>query len=102
MFRVGIRAEFVVAAAHVLDKSVSGTDHSGRTKLFKAAHRPQSSLESPMICFEAVITVLLSEMASSGHQLIEHTRIGRCLVRRHRTRVAAVIQSPTKEPASGS
>jgi hypothetical protein len=55
-----------------------------------------------MICFDAVIAVLLSEMARSGHQLIEHPRIGRCLVRRHRTRVAAVIQSPTKEPASGS
>jgi hypothetical protein len=30
---VGIRAEFVVAAAHVLNKSVSGTDHSGRASL---------------------------------------------------------------------
>jgi hypothetical protein len=64
---VGIRAEFVVAAAHVLNKSVSGTDHSGRAKLFEAAHRPQSSLESTMICFDQVIAVLLSEMAGSGH-----------------------------------
>lgn len=55
-----------MAAAHVLDKSVSGADHSGRTKLFEAAHRPQSSLESPIICFDKVIAVLLSEMASSG------------------------------------
>src|ERR1044072_331697 len=99
-FRVGIRAEFVVAAAHVLDKSVSGTDHSGRTQLFEATHRPQSSLEPPMICFDEVIAVLLSEVARSGHQLVKHTRIGRCFIRRPRTRVAAAIQRPDKEPAS--
>jgi hypothetical protein len=29
-----------------------------------------------MISFDDVIAVLLSEMASSGHQLIEHPRIG--------------------------
>ncbi len=101
IFRVGIRAEFVMAAAHVLNKSVSGANHSSKTKLFEAAHRPQSRLESPMICFDNIIAVLLSEMASSGHQLIQHTRIGRCLVRRHRARLAAVIQSPGKEPTSG-
>jgi len=70
MFRVGIRAEFVVAAAHVLDKSVSGANHPSRTQPFKATHRPQSSLEPPMICFDDVIAILLSEMAGSGHQLI--------------------------------
>src|SRR5437763_6075164 len=63
IFRVGVRAEFVVAAAHVLNKSVSGANHSSRTKLFEAAHRPQSSLESPMMCFDTIIAVLLSEMA---------------------------------------
>jgi hypothetical protein len=94
MFRVGIRAEVVVAAAHVLDKSVSGANHSGRTQLFEAAHWPQSSLEPTMICFDEVIAVLLSEMARSGHQLIQHPRVGRCFVRRHRTRVAAVIPEP--------
>ena len=52
-------------------------------------------------CFDKIIAVLLREMASSGHQLIQHTRRGRCLVRRHRARVAAVIQSPSKEPTSG-
>ena len=101
MFRVCIRAEFVVPAADVLDKSVSGANHPSRTKPFKATHRPQSSLKPSVICFDDVIAVLLSEMASSGHQLIQHTRIGRCLVRGHRTRVAAVIQSQSKESTSG-
>src|ERR671927_950610 len=92
MFRVGIRAEFVVAAAHVLDKSVSGADHSSRAQLFKAAHRPQPVLESPMICFDAVIAVLLGEMTGSRYQLVEHPRIGRCLVRGHHAGMGAVAQ----------
>jgi hypothetical protein len=54
-----------------------------------------------MICFDKIIAVLLSEMASSGHQLTQHTRIGRCLVHRHRARLAAVIQGPGKEPTRG-
>lgn len=40
MFRVSFRAKFVVAPAHVLNKSVSGADHLDRAQLFKAAHRP--------------------------------------------------------------
>jgi hypothetical protein len=55
MLRVDIRSEFVVAAADVLDEGVSGADHSGRAKLFEAAHQPQPSLEPPMICFDNVI-----------------------------------------------
>jgi DNA-binding CsgD family transcriptional regulator len=54
-----------------------------------------------MICFDKVIAVLLGEMAGSGHQLVEHTRVGRCFVRRHRAGAGAVIESPRKEPASG-
>jgi hypothetical protein len=46
--------ELVVATSEVLDEGVSGADHSGGAKLFEAAHRPQPSLESPMICFDEV------------------------------------------------
>ena len=55
IFRVGIRAEFVVAAAHVLNKSVSGANHSGRTQLFEAAHRPQPSLELKLNDLELIL-----------------------------------------------
>ena len=101
IFRVGIRAELVVATSEVLDEGVSGADHSGGAKLFEAAHRPQSSLESPMICFDEVIGVLLGDVTGGMHQLVEHTGIGRCSVRRHLLRVGAVIQSPGEEPAGG-
>jgi hypothetical protein len=59
--------------------------------------RPQPGLESSMICFDKVIAVLLGDMAGSGHQPVEHTRIGRCFVCRHRARVGAGA-GPAMEP----
>ena len=82
-------------------KACPGADHSDRAQLFEAAHRPQSSLESPMICFDEVIAVLLGEVAGSGYQLVEHTRIRRCFVGGHRAGMGAVIESPGQEPVSG-
>ncbi len=55
MPRVNIDAEFVVAAAQVLDEGVSGTDHVGRTKLFQAAHWPQPGFEPTVIGFDGTI-----------------------------------------------
>ena len=49
MLWVEPHAEFVVAAAEVLDECVSGTDHAGRAEPFEATHRPESGLESFMI-----------------------------------------------------
>jgi hypothetical protein len=37
----------------------------------------------------------------AGTSSSEHTRVGRCFVRRHRARVAAVIESPSEEPTGG-
>jgi hypothetical protein len=45
---VDIPAEFVVAAAEVLDEGVPGTDHSCRAGSFQAAHRPQQGLQALM------------------------------------------------------
>jgi hypothetical protein len=42
---VELHAEFVVAAAEVLNECVSGTDHAGRAEPFEATHRPESGLE---------------------------------------------------------
>ena len=47
VFRVGIRAEFVVAAAHVLDKGVSGADHSSRAKLLRPRIGRSRALSRP-------------------------------------------------------
>jgi hypothetical protein len=66
MLPVGIHAEFVVAAAQVLDEGVPGADHSGRAELFEAAHRSQSGLESAMVSFDEIIDVLLCDVAGGG------------------------------------
>jgi hypothetical protein len=103
MLWVLIHAELVVATSEVLeeDEGVSGVDHPGGAKLFEAAHRPQRSLESPMICFDAVIGVLLGDVTGGRHSLVERTGMGRCSVRRHLVRVGAVIESLGEEPAGG-
>ena len=80
MLWVEFHAEFVVAAADVLDECVSGTDHAGRAEPFEATHWPQSGLESSMIGLDRIISVLLHNMARGRQQLIEHPRVGRCPV----------------------
>jgi hypothetical protein len=79
MLWVLIHAELVVATSEVLDEGVSGVDHPGGAKLFEAAHRPQPSLESPTICFDEVIGVLLGDVTGGRHQFVEHTGIGGAL-----------------------
>jgi hypothetical protein len=96
IFRVDIRAEFVVAAAHVLDKGVSGADHSSRAQLFEAAHRPQPSLESSMIGCWMSWCPLPAISPSSTAITSSKQRVGEGFVRGHRARVGAVIQSRIK------
>jgi len=62
-FRVGIDAEFVVAAAEVLEERVAGADHAGGAQPFESAHRPHSGLEPSMIGFEGIVRVLRHDMA---------------------------------------
>ena len=41
MSGIGVDAEFVVAAAQILDERMTGVDHPGRAEPFQPAHRPQ-------------------------------------------------------------
>lgn len=50
-----------------------------------------------MVGFDRVIGVLLSDMACSGGQLVERTRIGRCAVGGHFAGVGAVLQGAGEE-----
>jgi hypothetical protein len=65
-------AEFVVAAADVLDKCVSSADHTGRAEPFEATHRPESALEPAMIGLDWIVPVMLHDMAHGRQQLIEY------------------------------
>ena len=98
---VDIDAEFVVAAADVLDEGVPGTDDPGRAEPFESAHRPQPSLKPSVIGFDRVVGVLLGDMACGGCQLIERARVGRRPVCGDLARAEAVLEGASEEPASG-
>jgi hypothetical protein len=83
MLWLEFHAQFVVAAADVLDECVSSTDHAGRAEPFEATHWPESRLQSSMIGLDRIIPVLLRDMAREKHQLIEHPRISRCPIGAH-------------------
>ena len=73
---IGVQAEFVVAAAQVLDERMSSANHSGRAKPFQPTHRSQPALEPTMIGFDGIVRVLLHDVARGGQQLIGHCCIG--------------------------
>ena len=80
MVRVEVKGEFVVAAAEVLDEGVPRTDHSRRAQPFKTAHRPQPGLEPSVISLDQIIRILLDDVAGGRQHLVEHSRVGWCLV----------------------
>lgn len=82
----GVPAEFVVAAADVLDEFMSCADYASRAEPFEATHGPEPGLEPSMIWLDRIIPVLLQDMARGQQQLIEHPRISRCPVGAHLAR----------------
>ena len=73
---IGVQAEFVVAAAQVLDECMPSANHSGRAEPFQPTHRSEPGLEPTMIGFDRVVRVLLRDVARGGQQLIKHSRVG--------------------------
>ncbi len=53
-----------------------GSDYSSAAELFEQAHGSQSGLQPSVISFDRIISVLLGDMTGSGHQLVEHPRVG--------------------------
>jgi hypothetical protein len=82
MLWVEFHAEFVVAAADVLDECVSRADHAGRAEPLRPRIGRSRDLSS-MIGLDQIIRVLLHDMARRRQQLIEHPRVGRCPVGAH-------------------
>jgi hypothetical protein len=86
-----------VAAADVLDESVSGGDDSCAAELFEPAHRSQSGLQPSVIGFDRVISVALSDMAGGRHQLVEHPRIGSRVISGDLNRRCPMVQGASEE-----
>ena len=101
MSGVGVEAEFVVAAAEILDEGVSGADHSCRAEPCEPAHRSQPGFQPPMVGFNRVVGVLLGDVVRGRQQLTQHAGVGRCPVRAHLAGPRRVSQCLGEEPAGG-
>src|ERR671917_2332289 len=95
-------AQFVVAAADVLDERVPSTDHLRAAELFKAAHRSQAELQPSVIGFDRIVRILLGHMAGGGCQLIEHAGVGGRAIGGDFSRGRPVLEGAGKESAGGS
>jgi len=72
-----VDAEFVVTAAQVLNEGVPGGDGAQGAIAFQAAHRPQPSLEPPVVGLHRVVSVPVGDVAGGGQQLVKHPRVDR-------------------------
>ena len=68
----GVGAEFVVAAADVLDERVTADHDCCSPIAFAATHRAQAGLEPAVVVLDAVIGVLLGVVARVGDQFLDH------------------------------
>ncbi len=96
---VGVDAEFVVAAANVLDECLPGADRLGGTDAFQSTHRPQAGLELAVVGFDPVVRPPGIDVTGVRQQFVEHPGVGGRLVGGHFDRPAAVRQRGGEEPA---
>ena len=60
-----------MAASEVLDKRVAGDEHGCRAVAFEAAHGPQPSFQSTVICLDAVVGVLRRVVTGAREQVVD-------------------------------
>ena len=70
----GFDSEFVVAAAKVLDESVTCDDHGRGAVGLQAAHWPQPCFQSAVIALDSVVRVLHGGVQRLRHELVDHVR----------------------------
>ena len=79
----------------------SDGDDSCAPELFEPAHRSQSGLQPSVIGFDRIISVLLGDMASGGHQLVEYPRVGGRVISGDINRGRPVFQGAGEESPGG-
>ena len=72
----GVGSEFIVAAAEVLHKPMSGCQHPRGPVAFDSAHRPQPRFQPPVIGLDRVIRLALHGVQGRGDQLAANPRVG--------------------------
>jgi hypothetical protein len=90
-----------VAAAEVLDEGMAAGDYVSGSEAGEPAHRAQSSLQTIMIGFDAIVGVLLGHVQGGRDEFVEHPQVRAGLVGGHLDWRRPVPQGATEEPASG-
>jgi hypothetical protein len=93
-------AKLVVASPDVLDEGVPGDHDPGVAVLLEPSHRSKPRLQAAMVGLDPVVRILFGAMPRCRQQLLQHHRVGRCLVgddlhRRH----LRGADGPFEEPA---
>jgi hypothetical protein len=97
----GVGPEFVVASADVLDQSVASYHDRRGSVAFESAHWPQSSFESAVIAFDAIVLMFLGVVKRVRDQLLNHCFQCLSKISDHLVRFAVSYQSIAEESASG-
>jgi hypothetical protein len=72
---VGLDAEFVVPAAHVLHERVTAHDYPRAAIAFEAAHRTQPRFESTMVGLDPIVRVPLGIVKRAREELINDSAL---------------------------
>ena len=72
-----------------------------RSGVVEPVHGSQAGFQPSMIGFDRVVSVLLGDMTGSGHQLVEHPRVGGRVISGDLNRRRPVLQGAGEELASG-
>ena len=63
---IGVQAEFVVAAAQVLDERMPSANHLGRAEPFEPTHQSEPGLEPTMIGFDGLFAYCSTTWHAEG------------------------------------
>ena len=75
-----VGGQLVVASPEILDEAMPGDDHPGTGVLLESSHRSQPRLETAMVGLDPIVGVPLGAVPRRWEQLLQHDRVGRCLV----------------------
>lgn len=99
---VAVDRQVVMSASDVLHESVTGNDDRSQPRPFQSSHEPQTGLEAGVIGFDAVVGILIGDVAGAGEQLVEHRRVHARQVGGHLHRRRRGSQRLLEEPAAGT
>jgi hypothetical protein len=91
--------DFVVAAAQVLNKRMTGGQRLRRAEPLQSAHWPQPGFQSAVVSFDRIVRIPLGDVDARWQLLVKNPRISGRPVRRHLNRLDAAQAPERKKPS---